>query len=58
MKTKDKGQSVSPHQDAFNTAQFNAMGDGIVSVDTEGIVVLSDRISRESLDLYPGGSLS
>jgi sensor histidine kinase regulating citrate/malate metabolism len=46
-----------PLLDAFNNAQYNAMGDGVVSVDADGIVVLSDRISREKLDIYPGGSL-
>jgi PAS domain S-box-containing protein len=46
------------HQDAFNSAQYNAMGDGIISVNTAGIVLLSDRVSRESLDIYPGSSLN
>ncbi|MDD2850663.1 MAG: sigma 54-interacting transcriptional regulator [Desulfuromonadaceae bacterium] len=46
------------HQDAFNAAQYNAMGDGVISVNTSGIVVLSDRVSRESIDIYPGSSLS
>ncbi|WP_224982406.1 sigma 54-interacting transcriptional regulator [Geomonas agri] len=46
------------HQDAFNAAQYNAMGDGIISVDTAGTVLLSDRVSRVSLDIYPGSSLS
>lgn len=45
------------HQDAFNSAQYNAMGDGIISVDTEGTVLLSDRVSRVNLDIYPGSSL-
>jgi len=45
------------HLEAFNTAQYNAMGDGVISVDASGIVVLSDRVSRESLDIYPGSSL-
>ncbi|MBU5612296.1 sigma 54-interacting transcriptional regulator [Geomonas azotofigens] len=45
------------HQDAFNAAQYNAMGDGIISVDTAGTVLLSDRVSRVSLDIYPGSSL-
>lgn len=45
------------HQEAFNSAQFNAMGDGIISVDTTGIVILSDRVSRENLNIYPGSSL-
>jgi len=60
-----KEQSLEPRHmkpdmpllDAFNNAQYNAMGDGVVSVDADGIVVLSDRISREKLDIYPGGSL-
>ncbi|QXE93029.1 sigma 54-interacting transcriptional regulator [Geomonas subterranea] len=34
------------------------MGDGIISVDTSGTVLLSDRVSRVSLDIYPGSSLS
>jgi len=46
------------HQEAFNAAQFNAMGDAIISVNTSGIVILSDRVSRENLDIYPGSSLS
>ncbi len=46
------------HQEAFNSAQYNAMGDGIISVDSTGVVVLSDRVSRESLNIYPGSSLS
>ena len=45
------------HLEAFNTAQYNAMGDGVISVDASGTVVLSDRVSRESLDIYPGSSL-
>ncbi|WP_239027004.1 sigma 54-interacting transcriptional regulator [Geomonas oryzisoli] len=45
------------HQDAFNAAQYNAMGDGIISVNTAGTVLLSDRVSRVSLDIYPGSSL-
>lgn len=46
------------HQEAFNSAQYNAMGDGVISVNTTGTVILSDRVSRESLDIYPGSSLS
>ncbi len=46
-----------PHLDAFNNAQYNAMGDGIIAVDTGGAVVLSDRISREKLGIFPGSSL-
>ncbi|QWV95679.1 sigma 54-interacting transcriptional regulator [Geomonas oryzisoli] len=33
------------------------MGDGIISVNTAGTVLLSDRVSRVSLDIYPGSSL-
>lgn len=46
------------HLEAFNSAQYNAMGDAVISVNTSGIVILSDRVSRESLDIYPGSSLS
>ena len=45
------------HLDAFNRAQYNAMGDGVLSVDLEGRVVLSDRVIRQALDVYPGSSL-
>jgi PAS domain S-box-containing protein/TyrR family helix-turn-helix protein len=45
------------HVDAFNKAQYNAMGDGVLSVDAQGIVILSDRVIRQSLDVYPGSSL-
>ena len=44
-------------REAFNSAQYNAMGDGIISVDTTGAIILSDRVSRESLNIFPGGSL-
>lgn len=46
------------HQEAFNAAQYNAMGDGVISVDTSGTVILSDRVSRENLNMRPGSSLS
>lgn len=46
------------HQEAYNTAQYNAMGDGIVSVNASGSVILSDRVSRESLAIYPGIALN
>jgi len=45
------------HLEAFYKAQYNAMGDGILSVDPEGMVILSDRVIRESLDVFPGSSL-
>jgi PAS domain S-box-containing protein/TyrR family helix-turn-helix protein len=45
------------HLEAFSLAQFNAMGDGILSVDQEGVVVLSDRVIRQTLEIYPGASL-
>lgn len=45
------------HIDAFNKAQYNAMGDGVLSVDALGTVILSDRVIRQSLDVYPGSSL-
>ncbi|MEI6826092.1 MAG: sigma 54-interacting transcriptional regulator [Desulfuromonadales bacterium] len=62
-KREIKSGSVEPkpdttHQEAFNSAQYNAMGDGIISVDSTGVVILSDRVSRESLNIYPGSSLS
>jgi PAS domain S-box-containing protein len=43
--------------EAFNSAQYNAMGDGVISVNAAGIVMLSDRVSRENLTIYPGSSL-
>jgi len=48
---------VTTLQEAFNSAQYNAMGDGIISVDSTGVVILSDRVSRENLNIYPGSSL-
>jgi PAS domain S-box-containing protein len=46
------------HIEAFNKAQYNAMGDGVLSVDAQGTVILSDRVIRQSLDVYPGSSLA
>jgi len=45
------------HLDAFNNAQYNAMGDGIIAVAADGHVLLSDRISREKLTIHQGISL-
>ncbi|MGC8492190.1 MAG: sigma 54-interacting transcriptional regulator [Syntrophobacteraceae bacterium] len=42
------------HLDAFNDAQFNARGDGILTVDVEGRVVFSDRVMRQRLEIHPG----
>ena len=42
------------HLDAFNNAQYNAMGDGIIAVTCDGRVLLSDRISREKLNITQG----
>lgn len=45
------------HQDAFNLTQSNVVGDGVLSVDNQGTVLLSDRVIRQNLDLHPGDSL-
>lgn len=42
------------HQDAFNRTQSNVMGDGVMSVDNDGRVLLSDRVIRQNLDIHPG----
>ncbi len=49
---------ASPYLSAFNSAQYNAMGDGITAIDAYGTVILSDKISRESLEIYPKRSLA
>ncbi len=59
----DVSMSVAPrlddvqHRDAFNEAQSNVMGDGVLSVDNTGTVFLSDRVIRQNLDIHPGSSL-
>lgn len=45
------------HQEAFNQTQSNVGGDGVLSVDNEGFVLLSDRVIRQNLDIHPGNSL-
>jgi len=45
------------HQDAFNKTQSNVGGDGVLSVDNMGIVLLSDRVIKQNLDMHPGNSL-
>ncbi len=42
------------HLDAFNEAQYNARGDGVLTVDLEGRVMFSDRVIRQRLEIYPG----
>lgn len=42
------------HQDAFNLTQSNVVGDGVLSVDNQGSILLSDRVIRQNLDLHPG----
>ncbi|HEY5673940.1 MAG TPA: sigma 54-interacting transcriptional regulator [Malonomonas sp.] len=46
------------HREAFNQTQNNVSGDGVLSVDNEGFVLLSDRVSRQNLDIHPGNSLA
>ncbi len=46
------------HQDAFNLTQSNVVGDGVLSVDNQGIVLLSDRVIRQNLDLHAGDRLA
>lgn len=45
------------HQEAFNKTQSNVGGDGVLSVDMSGDVLLSDRVIRQNLDIHPGNSL-
>jgi len=45
------------HREAFNQTQSNVGGDCVLSVDNEGSVLLSDRVSRQNLDIHPGSSL-
>ncbi|MDT8421841.1 MAG: sigma 54-interacting transcriptional regulator [Desulfuromonadales bacterium] len=45
------------HQDAFNQTQSNVVGDGVLSLDNQGMVLLSDRVIRQNLDLHPGDLL-
>ena len=44
--------------EAFNMAQYNAMGDGVLTVDRNGTVVLSDRVVQQRFGLTPGALLS
>lgn len=46
------------HQEAFNKTQSNVGGDGVLSVDKDGFVLLSDRVVRQNLDIHPGHTLS
>lgn len=46
------------HQDAFNRTQSNVMGDGVMSIDNDGKVLLSDRVIRQNLDIHPGHLIS
>ena len=50
-------QEHQQHQEAFNETQSNVGGDGVLSVDNRGIVLLSDRVIRQNLDIHPGNSL-
>lgn len=45
------------HQEAFNLTQSNVGGDGVLSVDLEGAVLLADRVIRQNLDIHPGNQL-
>jgi len=44
-------------EDAYNLTQYNVIGDGVLSVDGQGVVMLSDRVVRQNLDLHPGDAL-
>jgi len=50
-------QDRRQHQEAFNLTQSNVAGDGVLSVDNKGVVLLSDRVVRQNLDIHPGNSL-
>lgn len=54
---KDPNPSDKQHLDAFHKAQYNVMGDGVLSVSPEGVVLLSDRVIRQHLEIRPGSSL-
>lgn len=58
MALGSRAASIGPeeryHLDAFNDAQFNARGDGILTVDLAGRVVFSDRGMRRRLEIHPG----
>ena len=45
------------HQEAFNKTQSDIGGDGVLSVDNEGLILLSDRVIRQHLDIHPGNKL-
>ena len=42
------------HLEAFNRTQSNVMGDGVLTVDRDGRIQLSDRVIRQIFDIYPG----
>ncbi len=46
------------HQDAFNQTQSNVGGDGVLSVDALGVVLLSDRMIRQNIDMHAGDNLA
>ena len=50
-------QDHQQHQEAFNETQSNVGGDGVFSVDNRGMVLLSDRVIKQNLDIHPGNSL-
>lgn len=49
--------SDQQHLNEFHKAQINVSGDGVLSVNTEGIILLSDRVIRENLEISPGHHL-
>ncbi|MDT8421875.1 MAG: sigma 54-interacting transcriptional regulator [Desulfuromonadales bacterium] len=49
---------MKQHLEAFQKAQFNAIGEGVLSVNTSGKVLLSDKIIREALGISPGDHLN
>ncbi|SDP76403.1 sigma-54 interaction domain-containing protein [Desulforhopalus singaporensis] len=55
-------QNPSPgaqqHLNVFHKAQLDAIGEGILSINNSGIVVLADKIIREALGIFPGDDLA
>ncbi len=51
-------QDHRQHREAFNLTQSNVGGDGVLSIDNSGVVLLSDRVIKQNLDIHPGSSLA
>ena len=41
----------------FNRALLNATGNGVLAVDPEGVILLSNRVAKEQFGAHPGGRL-